>query len=216
MSFFKGSFKAVIFDLDGVIVDSEPIHMEVMNSICSQWGKPHTWEEYEEYIGKNDEAIWAQIRKRYNIPYEVKDLIKLYNEKLTEYFKTSNSIPIVKDVSKLLDILRQESILCAVGSASSRVNIHLVLNHVKERDCFKVIASGDDVGHGKPAPDIFLQAAKGLDVDPKDCAVIEDSAIGVQAALNAGMFCVGFLNPTSGKQDLTQANKIIHMMSEIV
>ena len=216
MSFFKGIFKAVIFDLDGVIIDSEPIHMQVMNSICRQWGAPHTWEEYAGYMGKSDVAIWSEVKERYHVQADVDDLIKHYSEKLSEYFRASHDIPIVKGVAHLLKELRQEGILCAVGSASSRVNITLALNHLENSDYFEAIVSGDDVSHGKPSPDIFLMAAKQLKIAPKECAVIEDAVLGVQAARNAGMYCIGFKNPTSGEQDLSKADKIIYDMAELI
>ena len=216
MSFFRGKFKAAIFDLDGVIVDSEPIHMDVMNNICSQWGRPRTWEEYKLSIGKNDERIWTELKERYNIDLDVQELIGIYNVSLTEYFTTAKDIPIVKDVDTLLEVIRHEEILCAIGSASSRTNIELVLNHVRGKDLFKAIASGDDVRNGKPSPDIFLLAARMLNIDAHECVVIEDSACGVQAALRAGMYCVGFNNPTSGDQDLTQANMVVNSMAEFI
>lgn len=215
MSFF-GRFKAVIFDLDGVIIDSEPIHLEVMNEICVQWGKPHTLDDYAQYQGKTDQKIWSMVKKRYNADFDVDGMVKLYNNKLTEYFRNAVRLPIVKGIPELLSVLRQERILCAVGSASSRVNINLTLEHVENSDYFCAIVNGDDVVHGKPAPDIYLTAAKEMGVEPKECAVIEDTTPGIAAALRAGMYCIAYVNATSGKQDYSGASKIIHSMYDLI
>lgn len=215
MSFFYGKFKAVIFDLDGVIIDSEPIHFEVMNEICRQWGMPHTLEEYGAYLGKTDKEIWRMVKQRYHADFDVDATIKLYNDKLTDYFKNAAQLPIVKGIPTLLSGLRNEGILCAIGSASSRVNIQLTLKHVKNGECFCTIVSGDDVIHGKPAPDIYLAAATAMGIAPKDCAVIEDASPGIEAALSAGMYCIAYVNASSGRQDYSRANKLIYSMEEL-
>lgn len=216
MSFFKERYKAVIFDLDGVIINSEPIHMEVSNSICCQWGKPHTWEEYAQFIGKTDEKIWSIIKQKYQLDLDVDQLVAVYSKKLTDYFLQAEELPMVDGISELLKTLHDENIKCAIGSASSHTNIMHTLNKIQNKEYFIAIASGDDIKRGKPYPDIFLRAASLLKVLPEDCAVIEDSACGVQAAKRAGMFCVGFRNPTSGNQDLSRADKIIGNMNELI
>jgi HAD superfamily hydrolase (TIGR01549 family) len=216
MSFFYGKFKAVIFDLDGVIIDSEPIHMHVMNTITSQWGKSQNWEEYVRNIGKSDEHIWTDLKNRLQLDMDVDQLIELYCVKLTEYFLQSENIPIVEGIPELLDVLHKEDIACAVGSASSHTNIGLTLKHIKNKQYFKAISSGDDVKKSKPAPDIFLHAAELLQIQPEDCAVIEDASHGVQAAKTAQMYCVGYINHTSGKQDLSNADKIIYNIRELL
>ncbi len=206
----------MIFDLDGVIVDSEPIHMEVMNAVCRQWGEPHTWEAYTAYIGKNDRRIWTEVRERYRVEIAVDTLIKQYTDKLTAYFTSQKEIAIVKDIGNLLKALKAEGITCAIASASSKKNISLVLDHLPEKGAFSVIASGDDVDRGKPAPDIYLYAASLLGVDPGECAAIEDTQKGVQAAVSAGMFCVGFINQTSGDQNLSIADITVSTISELL
>lgn len=216
MSFFFGKFKAVIFDLDGVIIDSEPIHLEVLNEICIQWGNPYTADDYAQYLGKTYKEIWSMVKKRYNVDFDVEEMVRFYNRRLTEYFKNADRLPIVKGIPELLSVLKQEGILCAIGSASSRVNIDLTLEHIKNRDCFCVVVSGDDAVNGKPAPDIYLTAAEKMGIEPKDCAVIEDTTPGILAALRAGMYCIAYANVTSGKQDYSGANKIILSMYDII
>jgi beta-phosphoglucomutase-like phosphatase (HAD superfamily) len=136
MSFFCGKFKAVIFDLDGVIIDSEPIHLEVLNEICRQWGKPHTMNDYAQYQGRTDIEIWGMVKKRYNAEFDVEEMVRFYNKKLTEYYRNTDNVSIVKGIPELLSVLRHEGILCAIGSASSRVNIDLTLEHTKNKDYF--------------------------------------------------------------------------------
>ena len=216
MSFFKGKFKAVIFDLDGVIIDSEPIHMEIMNGILGQWDVKVPLEEYDTYVGKREVKVWGAIKKNYGLSYEIEEIIQQNALKITEYFEKATEVPIVAGIPELLDALHAEGISCAVGSSSSLTNIQLTLNHIPNKQHFKAIVSGSQVAHGKPYPDIFLKAAETLGVAPADCAVIEDSEAGMQAAKRAGMYCIAYLNPTSGKQDLSVSDKIVHAITELL
>ncbi len=208
--------KLVIFDLDGVIIDSEPIHMQVTNSILENLGTPLTWAEYEVFIGGSDRKIWTSMKERFNLDMPIKTLIDNYHVELIKYFKQANKIPPVEGIPELLDVLDQEKIAYAIGSSSSHMNICMALEATGLSKRIMTRISGEDVTHGKPAPDIFLLAAKRMGFKPEECLVIEDSEAGVKAAVSAGMACVGLINASSGKQNLTKANYLVHSLKELV
>ena len=103
----------------------------------------------------------------------------------------------------------------AVASSTTKPIIEVILKKLKLYDLFNIIISGDEVENGKPAPDIFLQAAARLSVKPLECVVVEDSYNGVKAAKSAGMYCLGYHNPNSGCQNISDADKIINSFANI-
>jgi beta-phosphoglucomutase-like phosphatase (HAD superfamily) len=216
MSFFKGKFKAVIFDMDGVIANSEPIHMKAMNMVLSKWGVQLSWEQYMPYIGVDDIRTWMDARDRYGLDFEVEDAVRAFAAQAEDYFRNAEEIPIVEGIPELLDRLNEENIVCGLGTASSPYIISMTTRFLRNRHLLSAIVSGRDVENSKPAPDIFLKAAKLLHMQPGECAVVEDSSIGIAAAKNAGMFCVGHANPTSGNQDLSGADTIVHAIGELL
>ena len=117
---------------------------------------------------------------------------------------------------ELIEFVRVNKYKRALASSGTEQFVRAVLGKFQLIDFFQAIAAGDMVEHGKPAPDIFLKAAKLLDVDPSHCLVIEDSAVGISAAKSAGMKCVGVLNPLSiYKQDLSEANVVVDRLDKI-
>jgi HAD superfamily hydrolase (TIGR01509 family) len=121
----------------------------------------------------------------------------------------------ITGIPELLLKLQKASIPTAVASSSPMEFIKVIINNLNLNNYFQFLLSGDEVEHGKPAPDIYLTAAKRLDVLPSDCFVLEDSHNGATAAKRAGMTCIGFQNPNSGKQDLSIADVLVNTITQI-
>jgi len=206
--------KAVIFDMDGVIIDSEPLHFESDRMTMKFYEKEITDEELNNYVGVSNPVMWGELRDKYKLMASVEELL----EKQFCYKKHligNKKLEPIMGIRKLLEDLRSSGIRIGLASSSSREFIELILSNLEVEEYFDVIISGEDVQKSKPAPDIFLKAAAGLNIEPINCLVIEDSSHGVKAARLANMKCIGFSNPNSGNQNLSLADTIVCSIEEI-
>lgn len=207
---------AVIFDMDGVIIDSEPIHKELDNQTLKSLGINMTDEEYFTYAGCASPKMWSMIKTRHSIKNTVEELVKIERVNYLNYLNsTSDFIKPINGVVKLIEELFRNGFKLAVASSSPSDVIEIIMSTMNIKMYFNELVSGDSVNTSKPDPGIFLSAAERLAVKPQCCIVIEDSCNGVKAANRAGMKCIGFKNPHSGAQDLTSADAIISSFSEI-
>ena len=206
--------KATIFDMDGVIIDSEPIHLNADKMTLKYFGINVPDEELNNYVGVSNATMWAELRPKYKFPFSSEELNKKTVENKNNLFGNMK-LELIPGIFELLSELRNDNIKIGLASSSTKVFIEMILNNLKIINFFDAIVSGEEVKNGKPAPDIFLKAAELLDIAPNECLVIEDSEHGVEAAKAAGMKCIGFTNPNSGKQDLTPADTIVNSINEI-
>jgi len=195
----------LIFDMDGVIIDSEPIHTALDIIQLKGYGVEVTTKEIERYMGTSSQATWSDIKLRYHLNVSVEHLIKESIELKVDYLKHTNVVAI-DGIKELVEACKKKGIKMAVASSSPESYIHKVLRTVDIFSYFDVIVSGDHVKHSKPAPDIFLRTAELLGAKPSECVVIEDSTHGINAAKVAGMYCIGFDNKSSRNQILDQAD----------
>jgi len=206
--------KAVIFDMDGVIVDSEPIHFESDKMTMKHYGKEISDEELNNYVGISNPEMWTDFKEKYRLSATLEEIL----EKQISFKKIligSKRLEPIDGIRELLCKLKSGAIKIGLASSSSRELIELILNNIGIKESFEVIISAEDVQKSKPAPDIFLAASERLGLDPSTCLVIEDSRHGVKASKLAGMKCIGFRNPHSGSQDLSSADAVVCLMSEI-
>lgn len=184
---------AFIFDLDGVIVDSNGLHVASWQAVAERHGFacPHP-----EYIGKCGLRTRAVIREllRWPVSAEEADRLGLAKEELYREWIRRDGIRAIPGVLDFLAATRRLGIPCAVGSSAPRENVDLCLQALGLTAWFPTTISGADVQRGKPAPDIFLQAASGLGVPPAQCVVFEDAPAGIVAAHAAGMKAIGILS----------------------
>jgi len=200
--------KAVIFDMDGVLIDSEPFHLVVNEKIFANLGINLSEDEYQSFIGTTHKDMWSIIKEKYRLPQSVPELVDMQVSGNINYIK-NEEIEAIKGVNNLLSEIACENIKIGIASSSPTEVIELVTNKLGISDYFSAIVGGEKIEKGKPAPDIFLEAAKLLNANPSDCVVIEDSENGALAAKAAGMKCIGFKNPNSGNQDLRKADLIV-------
>jgi HAD superfamily hydrolase (TIGR01509 family) len=194
-----------IFDFDGVLFHSEREHELCWSQVARDEGLPMSREHFLRGFGVKNELFIRQILRWTADPKEIERLIEKKELLFQNHLKTHHLRPI----SGTIDLLRRlvgAHIPCAIGSSSVRKNIDLVMAPYPEiRALFAAIASGEDVGHGKPDPEVFLHAAAKLKIAPSLCVVFEDAPLGIEAARRGGMKSVG-LTTTFPKEELQQAH----------
>jgi beta-phosphoglucomutase family hydrolase len=199
--------RAVIFDMDGVIVESEHLHIKAEQQTMLKHGVRISAEELHTYTGTTAEFMLTELIKKYklNTTFE-----RVFDEKEEFMFKLlEKETRPTKGVIELLKKLKRKGIKLGIASSSHRNLIEYILRRLNIVRLFDFVVSAEDIANSKPNPEIFLRSARGLSVEPVECLVVEDAKLGVEAAKNAGMRVVGYRNPNSGDQDLSRADMII-------
>lgn len=207
--------KAIIFDMDGVLVDSEPVHIHAHERYFKDMGL--TLDSriiYENFIGSTTLPLWTTLKELYHLEKPIEQLME-ENRRYEFEQEMIEGFPPIPYIPELLESIRRAGLKLAVASSSPLSRIERTLEALKITDYFDVLVSGTDLARPKPAPDTFLAAAKALGLAPEECLAIEDSGNGVRSAVAAGMAVVGFHNPHSGVQDLTPADFIIEGFEEV-
>ncbi|KPY27607.1 HAD family hydrolase [Pseudomonas coronafaciens] len=205
---------AVIFDMDGVLVDSEPLYMEQEKRSCLRYGVTLNEKDLSRFLGTTQHYMWSTIKNEYALTESIDHLMAQHQQQLMRSI-SFESFQSMLGVEALLNLLEHTRVPCAVASSSPRNLVELILKKTKLRRFFKEVICGTDVKESKPNPEIFLTAAKGLGVSPRSCLVIEDSHHGVTAAKAAHMFCIGLRHPSSLQQDLSAADLIANNHCDI-
>lgn len=204
--------KAIIFDMDGVIIDSEPMHKKIEVELLEELGGTVTEEEHMTYTGTTDEHMWSSFKKKFQLEPAVEDMITSKKERFMDQIHT---IPLVEGFEDVVKLFHDEGYLLALASSNNRSSVDQIIKQFDLEQYLEVSMSGEDIVNGKPAPDIFLKTAEKLKVEPEDCLVIEDAKNGVTAAKAAGMKCIGLDNPNSGVQDLSEADLVLTSYEEL-
>ncbi|MGW3649141.1 HAD family hydrolase [Streptomyces sp. NPDC000878] len=180
---------AVIFDLDGTLVDSEPNYYEASRRTLAAYGVTgFTWADQEKSVGISTRETVTLWRERYGLRAPVEELLAEKNRRYLELARADT--PVYPEMRKFVELLAGEGVPMAVASGSARRTIEATLAGTGLDAYLRTVVSSDEVAHGKPAPDVFLEAARRLGVAPADCVVMEDAAPGAAAAHAAGMRCV--------------------------
>lgn len=207
---------AVIFDMDGVIINSEPIHHQCLTIITKEFGFSLDGDQYDQYIGVSAKDMWEDLKRIYSIPESVDTLVDREYAEYVQYLQSNQGeIKPIQGVKELIMQIYEKNIPLVLASSSSRENIELILKMFEMTSYFSKIVSGFEMPKSKPFPDIFLKAANLIGADPKACLVIEDSFSGVTAGKEAGMKVIGFQNIDSGNQDLSKADLVVHEIPKI-
>ncbi len=182
--------KAVIFDMDGVVIDSESIWFESRKNFLGKRGIHITPETDVNKKGVSQRDGMLFLKKYYNLKGIVDELVEERLDNLLEFYEMGQ-IPLMQGVLSLIKEIRKNKLKTAIASSSPLRIIEFVMKKLSLENYFDVIVSSDFVSRGKPAPDIFLYTAKKLETRPEECVVIEDSENGVKSAKAAGMKCIG-------------------------
>lgn len=197
--------KLVIWDMDGVVIDSEPIHNKISLAAYKKYGINLTDEEAMDLIGKSNKDIWSDFKEKYSLKETVEDLTKEELLQNIKYYNENHAEPI-KGVVDLLKELKETGIKVALASSSPMSFINLILDKLQIKEYFGLVLSGENFTKSKPDPQLFLAALDYFKVKPEEAVIIEDSNKGVIAAKRANINCVGFINENSGNQDLSLAD----------
>lgn len=205
--------KAVIFDMDGVIIDAEHLHVQAEQATCKKLGIELAKEDLQIFAGASVKQIVYDLEKRYGINISLSDFNKTREKILYALLeKHSKSVP---GVLKFIKFLKNKKVKLGLASGSDLKMVRYVLKRFDLENVFDSLIYADKIVKGKPDPEIFLKSLQELDVKKEDCIIIEDAERGVLAAKNAGVYCVGLINPNSGNQDLSKADKKIKDFKEI-
>lgn len=183
--------KAIIFDMDGVLIDSESKHYPVLKQLLAEYGYNYTLEHFLCYCGMPDVEMWPKLLAKSKLDADPEIMHRLHWERYQQYLD-EYGLPSFPGTAQLLQSLKQEGYLLAVASASLSDVIEDYMQRLGYSQYFDCVVSAQSCAHGKPEPDVFLLASEQIGVPPQDCLVIEDSRNGMIAAQRAGMKWVGF------------------------
>ncbi len=204
--------EAVIFDMDGVLADSEPLYYLSLNQVLQSHGHSLTDEDNRAILGTTVEHTWGWLKERFRLDGRLEDWIGVYDEVILRNLK--EKVEPSPGLYALLDALQARDLPIGLASSSQANWVDAVLTTLDVKERFRVVISGDMVTNGKPAPEIFLKAAGELGAEPTRCLVFEDSPHGIQGAKAAGMTVVAVLTPLTRDLDLSPADHRIESLAD--
>jgi HAD superfamily hydrolase (TIGR01509 family) len=207
--------RTVIFDMDGVIIDTEPIHHHAFFTQFAELGITVSDALYASFLGSSTRNVFQQLKQEFNLPQEVPALLQRKRELFNQAFDTDASLDLLPGVRALIEDLQAHGVQLVLASSASKATIARVFNRFGLAPYFSHTVSGEDFAQSKPNPAIFLHAAELAQTPVSECVVIEDSANGVAAAKAAGIYCVGYASPHSAGQDLRLADRVIRDFAEL-
>ena len=203
----------VIFDIDGVLLDSNPAHFESWRAMAEEDGFDFTPQLFQETFGQRSDAILAN---HWNRPLSEAEIIEMVRRKEDLYRESAKKkFPEMPGASAFVRTLAERGFPLSVGSSGPGINVDFVIERLGILPLLKGVISGSDVSRGKPAPDIFLACAQKMGLPPERCCVIDDSASGVRAALDAGMKIVGFFSGGHKPDEYRGVDLLIHSFGEL-
>ena len=207
--------QTVIFDMDGVIVDTEPVHHYAYHQHFEELNIEVSNEMYATLTGNSTRNVFQKLKENFKLTHDVEDLILRKRHLFNEAFDTKPDLELISGVQELIQDLYAKGMQLIVASSASKSTINRVFNRFDLHQYFTHIVSGEDFPKSKPDPAIFLHAAS-LSIAPKEnCIVIEDSTNGIKAAKAAGIYCIGYDSFNSKLQDYSQADRVISHFDEL-
>lgn len=204
--------KAIIFDMDGVILNSMPMHIHIWKNIFEKRGIKFNLKEFEKYNGTSTKEIAQRIIREHNLKEVYHNIVK---EKRESERKFQDKIIFFKDTLSSLKKLRKQGYKLALATSAMPPMVKYVKKRFHFNLYFDAITSSVEVKHSKPSPDIFILAAKKIGIKNSECAVVEDSLNGIIAAKKAGMSAVAITNTFKKKVFIKKADLIINSLTEL-
>jgi beta-phosphoglucomutase len=185
-------FKGVVFDFDGVVVDSHPVHKRAWTRFLESIGRAASEEELQFVL---DGRTRDDILRYFLGELDTEKIIE-YGRRKEQFFRDEAvEVQTVQGLPTFLEKLKEAQVVLGIASSGSRARVDLLLNRLNLKKYFRVVVTGDEVVQGKPDPAVFLKAAQGLWAEPCDLVAFEDAFSGVKAAKSAGMICIGIATP---------------------
>ena len=206
---------SIIFDLDGVIIDSEPMHREIEREMLRDRGITLSPAEHRRFTGMAGYDMWKALKGRYHLSESVEALRMEKRKKVQGFLDSMDDSLLVPGALECIRRLHDCGYPLALASSSGRSYVDHIVERFRIRDSFIVLVTGWDVQRSKPAPDIFKLAADRLGVTPRNCLVIEDSQNGILAARAAGMKVIAYCEKSDKVQNVKGADCLVHDMNEI-
>ncbi|MFA5842836.1 MAG: HAD family phosphatase [Candidatus Gracilibacteria bacterium] len=204
--------RAILWDMDGVLIDSEAYHIRAENETLKEYGIHVTPEISKPLMGCTFADYFKGVAAYFKKDLPTAKILRDHAKRLENY--AQNIFPLVDHAPEVLEKLSHHYLM-ALATSSSHALAHTIVNRLNAKKIFKAILTGDDIQKGKPNPEIFLKAADRLGVPPEQCAVIEDSLNGFRAAKAAGMFLIARKAEHNEHQDFSLADGIITDLKEI-
>ncbi len=206
----------VIFDWDGVIIDSHNQHELSWQRLAKEYNKDLPNNFFKETFGMRNESIIPKFFNNWIDTNNNKE-VKILADRKEEIYRqiiTQNGITPLEGVKELLASLKSQKIRCSIGSSTPIKNIETVINIIGLSDYFDAITAAEDVSNGKPDPEVFLKASKKIGIAPENCIVFEDAHVGIQAAIAAGMKVIAVAT-THGIDQLSKAHLAVESLEKI-
>jgi HAD superfamily hydrolase (TIGR01509 family) len=207
--------KAVIFDMDGVIVDSEPLHRKAYQRMFFDFELEVSNELYGSFTGQSTQAICEILCNLFNLNYKAELLVNRKRKHFELLFDEDDELNLIEGVLDLIKDYYKSGLNLILASSASMQNINRIFKRFDLDSYFKCKLSGADLKASKPHPEIFIKATEASGFLKENCLVIEDSTNGISAAKSAGLFCVGFNSANSKNQNYTNADMVIESFKEI-
>ena len=207
--------KAVIFDMDGVIVNSEPLHKKAYYNMFKDFKLDVSESLYESFTGKSTYSICEQLCLKFNLSITPYELVNSKRKHFKYIFENDKSFKMIDGAFELIKDYYKNNLKLVLASSASMLTINKVFEKFDLDKFFVAKISGADLKQSKPNPEIFLKAAKISGHNKKDCIVIEDSTNGIIAANSAGIFCVGYKSKNSINQNYSLADLVISNFDQI-
>ncbi len=204
-------FAAVVFDMDGVLVDGEPLHFRAVNRLLAAEGRSLSLEEYKPFMGTK--AGWRQMVETLGLSLSPDEYRDRYNALILEEYR-QNAQPLPGAI-ELVRQLRAVDMPVALASSSAAEWVEACLERVGLVDAFDVIVTGSEVHRGKPDPEIYLLAAERLGILPTACLALEDAPAGIEAARRAGMTVWAVLTPYTEGLDLGAPDRVLRSLRDV-
>lgn len=208
--------KAVLFDMDGVIVDTEPLHRKAYFNMFEDVNIDVNEQLYDSFTGQATLPICRTLCDHFNLSESPEHLVATKRKHFKYLFENDSSLDLIDGVHDLIMDYHENGLTLVLASSASMPNINRIFDRFDLNKYFIAKISGADLKASKPHPEIFIKAAELAGENRENCMVIEDSTNGIKAAKAANIYCVGFKSPNSVNQDYSKADKVIASFEEIL
>jgi len=206
------TYRAVIFDMDGVLADSEPAFFDAVNLTLESTGKQVAWDAYQRLLGTSVEVTWTEVLKMLALPIEIDAYLPRFNEVLLDCLRQPRAP--LPGVIAVIDELDRRNVPFAVATSSIRPWFDAVMESVGLTGRFAVSVTADMIQHPKPAPEIYLRAAELLGVPPFTCIAVEDTIPGVASAKAAAMYAIHVMASSTALPPIRESDRVIETLLE--